>query len=177
MKLIAAVCLCLALLLASPVQGAQLITPSQNVELAMTVANGALQSKDCAALYAKEFPKAPASAIQIFTTDVWITIIPFDNVVIDSDYIAVVMPIVNAKRIMVNELFAGVLLPVTLGETLIHEFFHLSDYAFGTNESLLLTEENSQLRAKACMDSLWKAYPDAKPEGWEDGPRPLKEKR
>jgi hypothetical protein len=140
----------------------------------MTVANGALQSKGCQELYEKEYPDVPFSAIKLFTEDVYITMFQFDDKIIDSDYIAVVMPHVNSKRIMVNETFAGILLPVQLGETLIHEFFHLNDYAFGTEEQGLVTEERSQLRAKLCMDALWEAYPESKPKDWIDGPRKLK---
>ena len=169
-------CFCIALLFAdcAPAAGARHITPRENLNLAQTVTNAALETKACQKLFAKEFPDAKASAIKMYTEEVWVTMFQFDNEVIGGDYIAVVMPIVNPRRIMVNTTWAGIMVPSDLGETLIHEFFHLMDYAYGTEEQGLVTEENSQIRAKLCMDYLYARYPEARPHDWVDGRRALK---
>lgn len=173
-RLIACICLAAFLAMCAPANGARLISPAQNIELSMTVANAALQAKGCQEVFETNYPKVKQTAIKIWTDDVWITMFMFDGIVVDADYIAAVVPHINPRRIMVNETFAGILIPTVLGETLIHEFFHLMDYAFGTEEQGLVTEELSQLRAKQCMDALWVSYPEGKPDGWVDGPRAFK---
>lgn len=171
-----AACICLMLLLVTcaPARGARLISPVQNLELSMTIANAALQAKGCQEVFEKNFPEITESAIKIWTDEVWITMFQFDGVIVDADYIAAVVPHINPRRVMVNTTFAGILVPTVLGETLVHEFFHLMDYAFGSEEQGLVTEELSQLRAKACMDAMWASYPEARPDDWVDGPRAFK---
>jgi hypothetical protein len=156
---------------ATAVGAAKLITATQNVAMAMTLANGALQSEGCQTIYAAEYPDVEWSAIKLFTEDTYIVIVQFDNEVIQADFIAAVLPHINPKRIIVNETYAAIIPPLDMAETIIHEFFHLNDFSFGTEMQELTTEEQSQLRAKLCLDALWVVYPTAKPEDWVDGPR------
>lgn len=163
------------LALALPLSSAVIVTPAENVTMALTVANGALQSEGCQKLWAENYPVEERTAIQVFMTEIWISWYHFSDGPVADDAIGVVFPLLNPRRIILNEAYIAILPPLTLAETIIHEYWHLADYVYGPEEKMLVTEEQAQRRAKACIDALWVAYPSAKPDDWVDGPRPLKD--
>jgi hypothetical protein len=57
----ACICLTLLLVMCAPAGGARLISPVQNLELSMTIANAALQAKGCQEVFEKNFPSRCSS--------------------------------------------------------------------------------------------------------------------